>query len=178
MTPTNEERKLRGDGISTMIPDSLFDTDLTPAEFKLWCYYSLMGNSDMSIREASEGSGISIGAVSSSRRSLYDKGWIDKPSRTPVTEGHVYLIEMVGKNIYKIGLTTQNPTSRFQDISTGVPFSLNLLGTIITDNVFSLEKHFHNHYKNRGLWVKGEWFSLEDEDLDYFFLVKEKVERI
>ena len=178
MVPTDEDRLLRGDGISTMIPDSLFQADLTPAEFKLWCYYSLIGSSDMSIREASAGSGISTGAVSLCRRSLCDKGWIDKPLGARVGEGYVYLIEMVGKNIYKVGLTTQNPKFRFQDISAGVPFNLNLLGTISTDNVFSLEKHFHNHYENRGLRVKGEWFSLEDEDLDYFFLMKEKVERI
>jgi len=60
----------------SQLPHILFDKDLTPMEFKLWCYYNRVGNCWQSAETTAKGAGMSIGSVSASRKGLADKGLI------------------------------------------------------------------------------------------------------
>ncbi|MGB2748435.1 MAG: hypothetical protein WBC34_09550 [Thiofilum sp.] len=61
----------------SQLPHIIFDKDLTPMEFKLWCYYNRVGNCWQSVRSTAEGAGMSVGSVSASRKGLASKNLIE-----------------------------------------------------------------------------------------------------
>ena len=78
--------------------------------------------------------------------------------------GYVYLIA-IETGLYKIGLTT-TPESRMSGLSTGLPYELTLVHTIKCRDRFKIEKFFHEKFASKR--VKGEWFALEKDDIEYF----------
>lgn len=79
--------------------------------------------------------------------------------------GYVYLLHGVGTNFYKVG-HTNNLDRRIKQISPILPFRLELIHSIKTDNRYALEAFFHNKF--RASRQKGEWFELSPEEISLF----------
>jgi len=74
----------------------------------------------------------------------------------------VYIIN--GNNgLYKIGMTS-GLRSRLKILCESVPFKIDLVGIIKTEDHKKLESQLHVKFKN--CRVKGEWFLLSDSDLE------------
>ena len=74
----------------------------------------------------------------------------------------VYIIKFQNTDKYKIGIT-KNLKSRISQFSTGNPDNIIIEYFIATKHYKSLEKHFHNIFKNNKM--KGEWFKFTTKDL-------------
>ena len=82
-------------------------------------------------------------------------------SKTSV--GYVYLLNIVGTNKYKIGVST-NPQRRLRDIASYIPFDLKLLSIHLLNNPYKHEQEFINKYKSN--LVKNEWFDFSIETVE------------
>ncbi|MBX3388056.1 MAG: GIY-YIG nuclease family protein [Phycisphaeraceae bacterium] len=78
----------------------------------------------------------------------------------PLVPGWVYLMESGG--IYKIGRAV-NVEHRHKEVETMTPHDLVILHRIKTDDSVGIEAYWHKRFESK--WVKGEWFSLNDEDV-------------
>ena len=79
--------------------------------------------------------------------------------------GYVYLIQgprKDGKDLFKIGRTI-NPKTRFLNLQTGSPVSLELVKITKTKNPKELERYLHDHCAE--MRVRGEWFALGKKDI-------------
>jgi len=83
-------------------------------------------------------------------------------SKNTNSSGYVYLI--AGRDYYKIG-QTMYLEKRVKSISRTLPFDVTIVHKIKTNNRFKLEKEMHNEFSNKN--VKGEWFDLNDNDIEY-----------
>lgn len=81
--------------------------------------------------------------------------------------GHVYLINMVDTNFYKIGHTTRDVEVRLNELRTGNPQPLELVKFYETDNYQKLETWLHRRYRPNK--KEGEWFEF-DENVIYDFI--------
>lgn len=78
--------------------------------------------------------------------------------------GYVYLINCIGTNLYKIGMTSRTPKARLSSLQTSIPFDLRLAYSINVDNCLSLEAKLHKELNaNRH---RGEWFIFNDLEKD------------
>ncbi len=78
-------------------------------------------------------------------------------------ENKVYLLECQG--FYKIGKTTTPTESRIKGMSTGNPFDITCVAEVYRTDCGSLEAHLHSKFASTR--VRGEWFSLTEEDIGY-----------
>lgn len=85
-----------------------------------------------------------------------------KPNRRA---GWVYLIGGEG-DAYKIGCT-KAPSNRMKTFKNKLPFRVRYEHLIETDDMYQLERLFHNYYKVRGKHLEGEWFRLSERDIAY-----------
>jgi hypothetical protein len=76
--------------------------------------------------------------------------------------GYVYLIK-ASTGAYKIGMS-KDPNSRIATFKT-LPFDVELLALIQTDNMHELEKELHERFADKRR--QGEWFNLSSEDVEY-----------
>lgn len=88
-----------------------------------------------------------------------------RPVITQLTQnqtGKIYIVK--GEKFYKIGLTRGSVESRLKSLQTGSPASLKLVHVIETKDPEKLERELHRVFAHKR--VQGEWFALEDTDLD------------
>lgn len=79
--------------------------------------------------------------------------------------GYVYLLSALhDSSLYKIG-RTNNPNNRLHTFSVKLPFAVEYLCVIQTDDMYLLERQLHGKYSSKRL--EGEWFKLDLEDVDY-----------
>lgn len=94
--------------------------------------------------------------------------YLRKPTAKSVpkqkTAGFVYLIGME-TGLYKIGLS-KNTDGRLSDLSNATPYELTLIHKIECRDCFKIEKFFHEKFAHKR--VKGEWFQLDADDIEYF----------
>jgi len=77
--------------------------------------------------------------------------------------GYIYLINESNSNNYKIGVTkAKTITKRTLELQTGNSSELIICRKFETNNTYKLENMLHNHYQPKRL--KGEWFSLTDDE--------------
>jgi hypothetical protein len=83
----------------------------------------------------------------------------------PSTEkaGFVYLLHGVGTSFYKIG-HTNSLDRRIKQISPKLPFPLDLVHWIETDDRYFVESFFHEKFAEKR--KEGEWFELDVDDID------------
>jgi hypothetical protein len=74
---------------------------------------------------------------------------------------------------YKVGVSS-NPGVRVNSLQIGCPYKIELQYTIECESPYKLEKAIHDRYSNRDGF--GEWFQLDDHDLDDIFTYKENWE--
>jgi hypothetical protein len=87
----------------------------------------------------------------------------EQPQRQKcVNHGHVYLIR--SGNTYKIG-KAKNVDFRVTSISPVLPYPVELIHSIELDGYDTLESELHQRFAGKRL--NGEWFSLDDADVEY-----------
>lgn len=81
----------------------------------------------------------------------------------PLQKGYVYLIRAIEPNShYKIGLSKE-PVTRIEKLDVKLPFPVEVIHLIKTDNMRGLELSLHEKYADKR--VNGEWFALTDADV-------------
>ena len=77
--------------------------------------------------------------------------------------GFVYLIGNKEKGIYKIGLS-QQPRNRYKAFGTKLPFKLEILHQVGTDDMKKAERLLHTWFREKNM--HGEWFELLESDVE------------
>ena len=85
-----------------------------------------------------------------------------QPKEARKSPGYVYLLH--SEHGYKIG-KSKRPNERQVEIGTKLPFEVERIGLIETDDMKKLELSLHQRYADKRL--NGEWFNLDQEDVDY-----------
>lgn len=79
--------------------------------------------------------------------------------------GYVYLVQAVApQNMYKIGYSA-NPVKRIESLGVKLPFPIEPLHLIPTNDTRVAERQFHDQYASKR--VNGEWFSLTPDDVSH-----------
>jgi len=73
----------------------------------------------------------------------------------------VYVVECNG--LYKIGMSG-SVSRRISSLQTATPYDVKLVDTFESDVAFEMEQHLHHVFAEKN--VQGEWFSLDDADLE------------
>lgn len=93
-----------------------------------------------------------------SRRALR----IAKPSK-PAVPGYVYVVKSP-TGAYKIG-KSKDPDNRLRTFSVKLPFEVEYVCVIPTDDMNGLERDLHSRFSDKR--ENGEWFNLTDTDIQY-----------
>lgn len=80
----------------------------------------------------------------------------------PPRTGFIYLIQSANSHLYKIGKTT-DISNRMQMFAVKLPFHIDLIHTITSDDYNAAERKLHEKYADKR--VKGEWFELTEKDV-------------
>lgn len=80
------------------------------------------------------------------------------------TKGLVYLLKIEDRDEYKIGVTT-NLDKRVTQLSTQMPFELEIINTIKSNDIYQLESELHSKFEDKN--INGEWFELTNRDISY-----------
>jgi hypothetical protein len=92
-------------------------------------------------------------------------------------KGCVYFFRHVGLTPVKIGYSSSpSPINRFEQFKTYAPFGSEILGFVQTHEPNELEKQLHAKYAAKR--IKGEWFELTQEEVDYEINFHSSVEEI
>lgn len=78
------------------------------------------------------------------------------------TAGYVYLLKEVNGIHHKIGRTI-NPKNRLKTFSVKLPYQVEYVHVIQTDDMYTLEYELHTRYASKR--VDGEWFLLDETDI-------------
>ncbi len=91
----------------------------------------------------------------------------NKPAQKPARvaqAGHIYVIKALTESPqYKIGRTKELP-KRIETLEVKLPFEIEVIHTIKTDDIASLEKELHNTFSSKR--IRGEWFELDSAELE------------
>lgn len=71
--------------------------------------------------------------------------------------GYVYLLKIENDSLYKIGVS-QNVKRRIQDISSNLPYDLQILSIHYFEDVYDVEEHLAKKYKSSN--ARKEWYRL------------------
>lgn len=86
-----------------------------------------------------------------------------KKKKKKAQDGYVYLIASKD-GLYKIGLS-KDVRARIKTLGVALPFEIEPIHTIKTDDMVTLEKELHAQFNEKR--VRGEWFALTPEDVEY-----------
>ena len=78
--------------------------------------------------------------------------------------GFVYVLKKTDENVFKIGMSKKFD-ERKKQISTKLPFEVETFKLFKTDDMEELEKHFHKKFDEKRM--NGEWFNLNETDINY-----------
>lgn len=92
-----------------------------------------------------------------------EKHKVNAEDSTDLEPGHVYLLKH--DKVYKIGKSI-DVTRRFKEIKTQMPFKMEQVHVIETDDPAGIEAYWHNRFKDKRL--EGEWFELSTQDVKAF----------
>jgi hypothetical protein len=95
---------------------------------------------------------------------------------------YVYLIQVDGTEIYKIGYTKSHPQKRLEALQTGNPHKLILVDFYPTLRATKIEAAMHNMYSSckadeyNGERLLGEWFNLNWDTRRDFKIICERMD--
>lgn len=80
----------------------------------------------------------------------------------------IYLIssEINNDTLYKIGITKRDVKKRIKELKTGNAAELNIVNVFESKWAFKIESNLHQTYQTKN--IRGEWFRLEQEEIDNF----------
>jgi len=84
-------------------------------------------------------------------------------SRLQKRMGYVYLLQ-ADNGLYKIG-QSKVIDNRIKQLGLKLPYELNLVSTVLCLQYKELEAHLHERFADKH--VRGEWFELDDADVEY-----------
>jgi hypothetical protein len=97
------------------------------------------------------------------RRALKEQQRAQKQSRSRA--GYVYLLSAVhDPTLFKIGRTS-NPDDRVKTFNVKLPFPVEYVCLIQTDDMYALESELHQRYADKR--VNGEFFALDEHDVTH-----------
>ena len=81
---------------------------------------------------------------------------------------NVYLIcsEIEGKTLYKIGYTKREIEKRIKEFRTGNASEFYIIDSFQSKWGTKIEAQLHRNYRSKK--IRGEWFDLTKEDVDFF----------
>lgn len=126
-----------------------------------WDYAKSLYSKGYSFAYIKEETGIAVGQLSKiSRKEQWEKGKIE------ANRGFIYLIKEDSINgYYKIGMSI-DINARLISLQCGNPYNLKIVSSYYTDNMVQEEEEWHNKFKESR--INGEWFSLNDIEIDLF----------
>lgn len=80
------------------------------------------------------------------------------------SDGYVYLIKSQFDAYYKIGRAV-NPEKRMRTFNVKLPFKVEFVCVIKTEDMYALETELHRRFKAKH--IEGEWFALDAADVEY-----------
>lgn len=95
---------------------------------------------------------------------------------------YIYLLNMEGTDIYKIGVTKQKSKDRIAPLQTGNPFKIIIVDKFETPRANKLEKVLHRFMRSKkyivedGLILEGEWFKMDLSDVQNFNQTCKKID--
>lgn len=87
--------------------------------------------------------------------------------------GFIYLIGNIENGIYKIGIS-EKPRERYKAFKNKLPFEVKIIHQIPVDNMIKAEKRLHTYFSEKR--THGEWFQLDEKDLEFVLGVKEFIQ--
>lgn len=102
-----------------------------------------------------------------SRRFVGGKNCLRNLAASKITVGWIYLINICDTDKYKIGVSV-NPKRRLADISSALPFELELMAINEVNDPFQFEQSLIDKFKSK--LIKNEWFTLNVEDVKYIMV--------
>jgi len=81
--------------------------------------------------------------------------------------GYIYFLQIKETNKYKIGVS-KDPKRRLADISSSIPFDLNVLAINEINNPYKIEQDIIDEFKN--YLIKNEWFELSINQAKYIMI--------
>jgi hypothetical protein len=87
-----------------------------------------------------------------------------------LSQGYIYVIDphlqVKGRSVVKIGLTTRSPAKRLKEIQTSLPHAASMIHAAQFPDVKWAERHLHRALSSRNVKVKGgtEFFFLSPKD--------------
>ena len=80
-----------------------------------------------------------------------------KENRKRNPHGYIYIIKLLGHDLYKIGVSV-NPKRRRLEIDSALPFPIKAIGQFYFDHVYNMEENIHDSLEaNR---FRKEWFLI------------------
>jgi hypothetical protein len=76
------------------------------------------------------------------------------------------LIQIEGKNVIKIGMTTRTVAQRVRELTTGSMVPFTIVYSLRVENALKLEKQLHNRFRSRRLVGGGqEFFDVSPDEV-------------
>lgn len=89
----------------------------------------------------------------------------------------IYLISCGEENLqYKIGYTKRDVSDRLREFKTGNSGNLNIVATFETKWGSKLENMLHRKYRSKK--IEGEWFGLDNTEVENFLIECKKQDEI
>lgn len=88
------------------------------------------------------------------------KNGLRKLAASKVGVGYVYLVRIRNTQEYKIGVST-NPKRRLRDISSSMPYEIDILAVNKTNDPYVFEQELLDNYE--GHLIRNEWFRFDIE---------------
>ncbi len=94
---------------------------------------------------------------------------------------YVYLIQVEGTDVYKIGFTKNHPSKRLASLQTGNPFKLVLIDSYASKRATKVEAALHNRFlsykvNDEEYNLMGEFFKLDISTRKKFKELCEKID--
>lgn len=86
----------------------------------------------------------------------------------------IYLLANDEWTQFKIGITKKTASERIKGLQTGNGSEITVIKEYKTNNARRIESHLHRLYKSKRL--VGEWFDLDDDDINNFIDVCANIE--
>lgn len=95
---------------------------------------------------------------------------------------YIYLAQIEGTEIFKIGFTKKDPKLRIESLQTGNPFKILLIDFYHTSRATKIEAILHRRFQTNKYLpddysnLLGEWFMLSNKDVKDFKKTCEQIE--
>ncbi len=97
----------------------------------------------------------------------------EKPKQQASKSCHIYVIRDTIRGFHKIG-QSKNYISRFKTLRSANPCVEMVLAY---SGIFEDEGWFHEHFTRKGKHIGGEWFELNESDIEEILLILQKHNR-